>query len=340
MQSTTSDEARARVRAMRERFPTFNIDQPWEDMSTYWGRVRYFMAITDVRKMFVPTAQLDAAAERIEQFVAGTVPPGVTEDELWSARKIWQAAYHPETREKIFWAFRFSAWMPVNVVVVAGMLLPNLSTAGSVFWQVANQCVNVAFNHANRSASNEMTTGQLLKGFGAAVASSAGVVIAMQKLLPRIVRSPRALEIGLKLGPFVAVLVAGMLNVGVIRFNEMTDGILVYDKDGNELGRSAKAGRDAVKKTIFTRLVNSSALLLLPIIAQEVVAKTVSSNPRILLATNVAAVTLGLVGFLPLSLAMYPPKVSSKAADLEEQFHALKGQDGAPIEDIYYNRGL
>ncbi|CAG8714600.1 3595_t:CDS:2, partial [Scutellospora calospora] len=54
---------------------------------------------------------------------------------------------HPDTDEPIFLPFRMSYFVPTNLVVVAGMLMPNPSMKSIIFWQWANQSINVAINY-------------------------------------------------------------------------------------------------------------------------------------------------------------------------------------------------
>lgn len=46
--------------------------------------------------------------------------------------------------------------------------------------------------------------------------------------------------------PFVAVAAAGTLNVILMRQKELSDGIDVTDEEGNTLGKSTVAGRNAI----------------------------------------------------------------------------------------------
>ena len=49
-----------------------------------------------------------------------------------------------DTGEAVPLPFRLSAFVPTNLVIVAGMLMPNPSLKGVIFWQWANQSLNGA----------------------------------------------------------------------------------------------------------------------------------------------------------------------------------------------------
>ena len=68
---------------------------------------------------------------------------------------------HPDTGKIIPLPLRFAAFVPVNICIVAGMLAPTQTTTTLLFWQWANQSYNVALNHANRNASNELSNFQI-----------------------------------------------------------------------------------------------------------------------------------------------------------------------------------
>jgi hypothetical protein len=46
---------------------------------------------------------------------------------LFSPFKVCDAAIHPDTGEKIFLPFRLSAFVPLNVLICAGLVMPNPS---------------------------------------------------------------------------------------------------------------------------------------------------------------------------------------------------------------------
>jgi len=52
---------------------------------------------------------------------------------------------HPDTGDVVFAPVRFSAFVPINIPLVIGML-GSTSPAGTMFWQWANQSLNVCVN--------------------------------------------------------------------------------------------------------------------------------------------------------------------------------------------------
>ena len=66
------------------------------------------------------------------------------EEELWQSKKIKDAIVHPQLNTEIPLPFRMSAFVPANIFICAGLLIPNPSTLAIIFWQWVNQSYNIA----------------------------------------------------------------------------------------------------------------------------------------------------------------------------------------------------
>lgn len=149
--------------------------------------------------------------------------------ELWEAKKVVDATLHPDTGEPVFLPFRMSCFVLSNLVVTGGMLTPNLSTAGTLGWQITNQSLNVGINASNANKSTPLSTSGLVKSYLLAVSASCSVALGLNALVPRLKNvSPSSKIVLTRLVPFAAVASAGILNVFLMRGEEIRRGIDIY----------------------------------------------------------------------------------------------------------------
>eukprot|EP00128_Syssomonas_multiformis_P010023 Colp12_sorted_trinity150504_noHs@22434 len=80
--------------------PNVDLSKPRYDQSTYFGRVRHFMDVTDPRTLFASHDELKAAMALLDDYKSGK-PINTTEDKLWEAKKLVDSTNHPDTNEPI-----------------------------------------------------------------------------------------------------------------------------------------------------------------------------------------------------------------------------------------------
>ncbi|XP_073775759.1 sideroflexin-5a isoform X13 [Danio rerio] len=121
----------------------------------------------------------------LDQFKNGTLPPGVTNGQLWKAQKIKQAIIHPDTGEKIPMPFRMSGFVPFGTPVVVGLLLPNQTFSSTIFWQWLNQSHNACVNYCNRNATKPTPISTFFQGYLGAVSSAVTIAVGLNVLIKR-----------------------------------------------------------------------------------------------------------------------------------------------------------
>jgi hypothetical protein len=124
-----------------------------------------------------------------------------------------------------------------------------------------------------------LPTSTVVQSYFTAVTASCGVALGLNALVPRLKSlSPNAKMLAGRLVPFAAVASAGVLNVFLMRGEEIRQGIDVFpvlteeekDKVGTgeleikPLGKSKKAATLAVGETAVSRVLNATPIMVLP----------------------------------------------------------------------------
>ncbi|CAN0064623.1 unnamed protein product, partial [Hapterophycus canaliculatus] len=277
----------------------------------------------------------------------GEVPEGTTDADLWHARRVLESALHPDTGEPIFPLFRFSAFVPVNMVIVTATVTPAVisSFPATASVHFLNQTYNAAINYANRNASNPVPRARLAEGYAGAVITSLSIGMLSTALTRRVAArgagGPAAAIIRSTL-PFLAVAGAGASNVLLMRRNELTTGVDVFDDDGKDLGKSVVAGKMGLMKCAAARVIwNVPVMMFPPIIMSRLERlRTVSSSPRLRMALETAVVTTCLLGAVSPALAYFPQRDSLPVDTMEPKFSGLSDSAGRPVTRVWYNKGL
>lgn len=272
--------------------------------------------------------------------------------ELWQAKKIVDSTLHPDTGLPVLLPFRMSSFVIVNLIVTAGMLTPNMGTAGTLAWQVTNQSLNVAINASNANKSSPLSTGTLVKSYLLAVSASCSVALGLNAIVPRLKVSQNARMILGRLVPFAAVASAGALNVFLMRGEEIRRGIDVFPvqsdaekaereksgKDVSSLGKSKKAATLAVGETAISRVLNATPIMVLPplILVRLEKQQWLKTRPRLVLPVNLGLILTTSIFALPLALAAFPQRQAIDVNKLEDEFKGRGGLGGM----VEFNRGI
>ncbi|XP_053780736.1 sideroflexin-5 isoform X3 [Desmodus rotundus] len=183
--ATTASAAAASAASASSDAPPFQLGKPRFQQTSFYGRFRHFLDIIDPRTLFVTERRLREAVQLLEDYKHGTLRPGVTNEQLWSAQKIKQAILHPDTNEKIFMPFRMSGYIPFGTPIVVGLLLPNQTLASTVFWQWLNQSHNACVNYANRNATKPSPVSKFIQGYLGAVISAVSIAVGLNVLVQK-----------------------------------------------------------------------------------------------------------------------------------------------------------
>ncbi|ODV58836.1 Fsf1p [Ascoidea rubescens DSM 1968] len=312
------------------------------DLNTYTGRVRHCLEISDPFMLLNTKNDIKASRDLIQQYKNGIIK--TMSPELWKAKKILDSTLHPDTGEVVYLPFRMSSYVLSNLVVTVGMLTPNLGTFGTLFWQITNQSLNVAINTSNANKSHPLTTQQLITNYFLAVSASCSVALGLNSIVPRLKNvSQNTKTILGRLVPFAAVISAGIVNVVLMRGEELRKGISIFNKENNEeVGISKIAAKYAVGETALSRVINATPIMVIPPLI------LVKLQNGFLKGRGVGMTTLANVGLylatsftvLPLALAVFPQKRELSVKKLEERFNNLKDRNGNPINYIQFNRGM
>lgn len=312
------------------------------DLSTYWGRVKHCAEISDPT-MLLNTSNAIERAKRLVWDYKNGVTAKMT-PELWHAKKVLDSAVHPDTGETVMLPFRMSSCVLSNLVVTAGMLTPNLGTAGTLFWQVANQSLNVAINTANANKSHPLTPMQIATNYTMAVTASCGVALGLNLLVPRLkLLLPNTKIVLGRLVPFAAVVSAGVVNVFLMRSEEIRKGITVTDHEGNNVGTSKKAAFNAVSETAASRVINATPIMVVPpliLLRLQQTRLLKGKSKRAEIVANIGLIFTTSLVALPFALAIFPQRTQMSVSKLEPEFQNLKDSKGDHITSLYFNRGI
>lgn len=223
-----------------------NIDQPRYDQSTYIGRAKHFFVTTNPLNILASNQKLEESKNIVENYrKTKTLAPNTTVEDLWRAKYLMDSAYHPDTKEKMFFIGRMSAQVPGNLIITAGMLTWYKTTQGTVFWQVINQSFNAIVNYTNRSGDKPISTSRLATSFAIATGSATATALLLNSLTKKMP------PIAGRFVPFAAVAAANCVNLPFMRSTEIEEGIQLLNEKDEKIGHSPKTAKIAISQVTW-----------------------------------------------------------------------------------------
>jgi len=313
-----------------------NIDEPRWNQDTYWGRAKHFFVTTNPLNLLCSSAELDKAKDIVIRYKKGDEIPGLSEEELWRAKNIYDSAFHPDTGEKMVLVGRMSAQVPCNMTITGLMMTFYKSTSAVVFWQWVNQSFNAIVNYSNRSGDTAVDVQQLGTSYvcatGGALVTALGLN-AVSKRMPSVVG---------RLVPFAAVAAANCVNIPLMRRQELQNGIQVNSADGKRLGASTVAAKEGIAQVVFSRVIMAVPSMVFPPFLMDRLEKrgVLARYPLMSAPLQVLLCGLCLTFATPMACALFPQKSSISVSRLEPELRErIQKLPDAPTV-VYYNKGL
>ncbi|XP_030562679.1 sideroflexin-1-3 [Drosophila novamexicana] len=317
--------------------PRVDIDRPKYDQSTYLGRVKHFILVTNPLNVFASNAELERARQIVIKYRAGKeVPEASSLEDIWKAKYLYDSAFHPETGEKQLIVGRMSAQMPMNMLITGCMMTFYKTTPAVVFWQWFNQTFNAIVNYTNRSGTSPISQSQLLTSYCLATSGALGTALSLN----RAVKNMNPL-IG-RLVPLVAVAAANCINIPCMRMQELRNGVSLVDEKNQEVGISKKAAFVGISAVVVSRIAMAMpGMTLTPLLMEKLEKRGfLKRYPR----ANAPIQTL-FCGFVllfatPLGCAFFSQRAAIKVDSLEAEVRDSIKKKRPELDTVWYNKGL
>ncbi|OWR41514.1 hypothetical protein KGM_215533 [Danaus plexippus plexippus] len=310
-----------------------DLDKPRYDQSTYMGRAKHFLLLTNPMNVFASNKDLEDARKIVTEFrKSRRMPAGYDEDKLWATKYLYDSAFHPDTGEKMIAIGRMSAQAPMNTIITGCMITFYKTTAATVFWQWVNQTFNALVNYTNRGGDAPLPTSQLLASYCAACGGALSTALFLNskvKNLPPIYAS---------LVPFAAVCGANFINIPI----ELLNGTPVFTADGTRIGNSKRAAKYGIGLVCISRVLMAlPGMTLTPIITNIATRRGLfCRRPMMVIPFQLFLVGLCVTFATPLCCAIFEQKASISVDNLDPELRDSVRKNYPKIKEVYFNKGL
>jgi hypothetical protein len=132
------------------------------DQSTFHGRFARMLLACDPKLLLANDEDIHKAQDLLRSASLGdqTSLVSMTDRDLWEARRVVDAALHPDTGDVIPRPFRMSGYVPFNGPICVAMVA-STSTMPLLFWSWINQSQNALVNYyVSTEDTNKQTNKQ------------------------------------------------------------------------------------------------------------------------------------------------------------------------------------
>ena len=289
-----------------------------------------------IKGKFSSPSELEASRNLILRYKRGEYKDGFDEDLLWRAKTLYNSAYHPDTGDLMFLPGRMSAQVPFNMVITGCMMTFYRSTPSVVFWQWVNQSFNALVNYTNRSGDTPLSTSTMVSSYCAATGGALVTALglnSMVRTLPPLVG---------RLVPFVACSAANCINIPMMRRLELTQGIPLETAQGERVGESKVAAKEAITMVTLSRIgMAMPGMVLIPVIMNSLDRRGVFRRyPRIGAPVQVGLCGLILTFSTPLCCAIFEQRAKISVDKVEMDIQQSLWDSNQRHDVLYYNKGL
>jgi len=302
------------------------------DLETYVGRASHFYRSVNPLNLLKDHASAKKLIDQVKSN-GGQVPVGVTKDQVWDAKYIYDSAYHPTTGELVFMPGRMSFQAPGNCIIASGMIIFYKTPIQAISGQFINQSFNSTVNYCNAPTPKFVPQDFLL-----AAGSACAAAYTMNKMASR----PSVPKVVARLVPFGAVAVANCINLPYMRRSEwLGDGMPLEDKCGNVVGHCPKIGSESIAKVVLSRILMATPTMVLPPLIVNALSKEgriLAKNPALANPVTVLMIGLALCIATPAACAVWPQRDSRPVSELDASLRTRLEAQG--LKTVYFNKGL
>lgn len=301
------------------------------DQNTFAGRASHFYRSVNPLNLFKNTTSAKAVVSQVQEN-GGKLPSGMSVDQFWEHKYIYDSAYHPSTGELVFLPGRMSFQAPGNCMIASGMMIFYRTPLQAIGGQLVNQAFNSTVNYSN-SPRPEFKIQDFIVASGSACTAAFG----MNKMASR----PNVPALVGRLVPFGAVCVAQMINLPYMRKSEIITGMPLEDEEGNIVGYSPKIGQESIAKVVVSRILMATPTMVLPALLVNALlkeGKLLARKPKLTNPLMVFLIGLSLTCTTPACCAIWPQRDSCSIDKLEPNLREELGLKG--ISTVHYNKGL